>query len=153
MSDEEREYPPNWEGVSKDAKPGTTLTGKLKDARFAKSDFGEFVVVDVETDGGAVVSVPAFHTVLRNQLDEAEPALGSQIVIEFCGYETSGSGRQYRNYRVNGGGSGGGVKRPAWAMSGASSTAPPIEAPSLAETVAQSKSTAADDDDDDSLPF
>jgi hypothetical protein len=160
VSEQQQEYNPTWEGIQKDAAPGTKIAGVLVNARVATFRNGQragedFPILEIRKDDGTLVDVPAWHTALGGKngeggvLNTVKPQLNEPITIEYLGEVTSGSGNAYRSYAVNGV-TGGGARKPAWLQNAESAEAPiPQAAPQpVAAAVA-----AQDASDDDDIPF
>ena len=151
MSTTEPQYPPTWPGViGGEQKPGMTITGKLVDARVATGrNDKQFVIVDLETADGTVVSVPAWHYTLNDLLNEIQPQLGTELTIEYEDTKRLSSGNSLKVYKVNGRSSQGGQK-PTWL--GGAPQAPAFEpAPNVPQVLVPTPQATQDDNDD--LPF
>lgn len=85
------------EAVGWRPEPGEKLTGVIVDISEGSSDYGTYPLLEVQADDGRVVSVHAFHTVLKNELASKKPNVGDRIGIKYVGIP---AGKRYETYRV-----------------------------------------------------
>ena len=78
-------------------KPGDVLVGKVVSITEGEAGYGPYPLLEVEADDGAVRSVHAFHTVLKNELARLRPRPGERLGILYKG--KIGDNR-YESYRV-----------------------------------------------------
>jgi len=66
------------------------------------SDYGpeECPLVELEAPDGTTWSVRGYSTVLRNQLNKADPAVGDTIALKYFGVKEGKGGREYKNFKV-----------------------------------------------------
>jgi hypothetical protein len=77
--------------------PGDVLVGSVLDVGERESKFGgSYPTVTVETAAGELVIVHAYHTVIRDELAQLQPATGERIGFAYHGRGPEG----YHRYRV-----------------------------------------------------
>lgn len=89
-----------WIPSDEDADCPDGIQGRLVYRGSVESDYGNDVpMLEIEQADGEVWSVRAYHTVLRNQIEKADPAVGDTVAIKYFGLK-SGKGDDYHNYKV-----------------------------------------------------
>lgn len=87
--------------------PGDSVYGTFRDVdESSEGDFGSYPILTIETPSGRLVSVHAFHTVLRRNIERKLSRgilkIGDEIAIQYRG--TTGEGKGGKNapemYRV-----------------------------------------------------
>jgi hypothetical protein len=83
-----RDIAPAWR-----PEPGTTMVGTLNGLRMGRDGgYGEYPILIYTLDDGSVVSLHAFHTILRDQLREMKPKTGDRHLVHYIGkLETNAS--------------------------------------------------------------
>lgn len=79
----QRDTAPAWR-----PEPGTTMAGTVEGFRIGRdTGYGEYPIVVYKLDNGEVVSVHAFHTLLRDQLKELGTKKGKRQIIHYGGLQ------------------------------------------------------------------
>lgn len=80
---------------------GDTLIGAVLSVKASSpNEYGIYPIVTVATENGNV-AVHCFHSILKNALLEARPAVGERIAIAYLGMKQSKKNdRPYANYSV-----------------------------------------------------
>jgi hypothetical protein len=81
-------------------KPGDVLVGtvlRISEGVSTYNDGSVYPIVAVKTEGGEVVNIHCFHTVLKSEMAKARPARGDRIGVR---YEGKPDGRSYEMYKV-----------------------------------------------------
>lgn len=79
---------------------GDTVQGQVVTVDTRPSDYGEdYPYLEIEKENGTIVSVHAFHTVLKRELGRLGPKEGDYIGIRYAGKE-KGRTADYEKYRV-----------------------------------------------------
>ena len=69
--------------------PGTTMAATVEGFRIGRdTGYGEYPIVIYKLDDGQVVSVHAFHTLLRDQLKELNTKKGTRQLLHYGGKHT-----------------------------------------------------------------
>jgi hypothetical protein len=78
------------------------IQGRVKFVGEVASDFGPEAcpLVELEAADGTVWSIRGYSTVLRNQLNKAEPKVGDIMAVRYFGVKTGKNSREYKNYKV-----------------------------------------------------
>lgn len=97
MALKDRDTAPAWR-----PEPDTMMAGELQGFRIggsnAPGDYGIYPIMIYKLDNGQVVSVHAFHTLLRDSLKEMRPKKGDRHLIHYAGkYETNASVKKNDN--------------------------------------------------------
>lgn len=80
------------------------IQGRVKFRGEVSSDFGPEMcpLIELETADGTIWSIRGYSTVLRNQINKADPKVGDIMAVRYFGVKT-GKGknaREYKNYKV-----------------------------------------------------
>lgn len=91
--------------ISRDAEPwkpdeGDFVIGVVLDVQTREGEYGDYLLVTLETDDGREVEVHGFHTTLRNELMKLDPRVGDELAVRYLGKKTSATGASYYAYRV-----------------------------------------------------
>lgn len=78
---------------------GSTLIGTLEKMDQGETEYGTSEVAHIRDNKGKLWGVWLFHTVLRNEWDEADPTLGDEVGIVYFG-ERDGDPYSYHAYAV-----------------------------------------------------
>jgi hypothetical protein len=65
--------------------PGTTIVGEVIGMHMRDSGYGNYPVITYRVDGGAVINVHAFHTLLRQNLADLKTDIGKKQIITYAG--------------------------------------------------------------------
>lgn len=65
--------------------PGTTIVGEVIGLSMRTGDYGPYPVITYEVDGGLVINIHAFHTMLRERLAELQTDIGVKQIITYNG--------------------------------------------------------------------
>jgi hypothetical protein len=78
------------------------IQGRVKFRGEIGSDYGTdpIPLVELESADGTVWSVRGYATVLRNQINKADPQIGDFMACRFFGVKAGKSGRDYKNFKV-----------------------------------------------------
>lgn len=86
--------------------PGTTVVAEVIGLSMREGDYGPYPCVTYKMEGGAVLNVHAFHTMLRERLAELKTDIGVMQVITYAGLRdktkpnAKGETEQYHDYYV-----------------------------------------------------
>jgi hypothetical protein len=85
--------------------PGDKLVGKVVDIDTARSEWGEYPLITVETSSGTHIGVHCFHQVVRNNVERKMAqgilTIGADIAFKYFGEgEAKGGNNAPNMYRV-----------------------------------------------------
>ena len=107
MTEMQQQQPPTDEeyGTAWRPQAGDTVSGIVESIKLIDPNGrGAYPCVDIREDDGELVSVHAFHSVLRRELARKAPGLGDRIGITYQGMREGGQNPDgYHAYRVTGG--------------------------------------------------
>lgn len=77
------------------------IQGRVKFRGEVSSDYGPEMcpLVELEAADGTVWSIRGYSTVLRNQINKADPQVGDFMAVRYFGVK-AGKSREYKNYKV-----------------------------------------------------
>ena len=78
------------------------IQGTVKFIGEVSSDYGPEMcpIIELEAKDGTLWSVRGYSTVLRNQIEKADPQIGDLMAVRYFGTKAGKSGREYKNYKV-----------------------------------------------------
>lgn len=80
---------------------GEFVIGELEEISDRTGDYGPYKVITLLTEGGDVLNVAGFGTVLKGKFDSLTSAdLGCKVAVKFVGEATGKSGKAYKNWSV-----------------------------------------------------
>lgn len=91
-----------WKPQDEDDPSPEGIQGRVKYRGTVPSDYGQEDIphVLIEAADGTIWSVRGYSTVLRNQINKADPQIGDLMACRYFGPKTGRSGREYENYKV-----------------------------------------------------
>lgn len=80
---------------------GEYVIGELEEISDRDGDYGPFKVITLLTEGGDVLNVAGFGTVLKGKFDGlTNDDLGCKIAVKFLGEASNKAGKPYKNWSV-----------------------------------------------------
>ena len=89
------EYAETW----KPEEHGPQLIGTFEKMDAGSTRYGECEIAHIRTESGELMAAWLFHTVLKNEWEEAAPTPGDRVAIEYLG-ERDGKSYSYHAYAV-----------------------------------------------------
>lgn len=96
---EENGYAEGWK-----PQPGDTVKGTVVALDATDAGYGAYPIVTLRRDDGTEAAVHCFHTVLKQEIIDLEPAIGDPLEVTYVGRKGDGGnyGKGYESYRVRG---------------------------------------------------
>ena len=80
---------------------GDKIIGKLIAKTTAKSEYGEYPLLELDTADGALVQVHAFGTIFANEIERRNPSIGDRVGIQYVKDLPNPNGKQpMKQFRV-----------------------------------------------------